>query len=252
MRKHLIWVLALAVGLSVAGVAYATDSTGIDFSTVKTSVSPNKQSATKFGNASLFVEVSTLTNANPGTPTSPGNVPAPTSNVKLTFDKQLKFTSKGLPQCKASLGGTTTQTALQLCKSSKVGGGSAVACIGATGTPCGVNKLPFVVTAFNGPPKGGKPTIILHSRNNQFQQTTVLTGTLDPKKNTLNVPVPALPATITDFKTTVGRTYKSKGKKYHYVSAKCSKGKYTLKGAFTYANGDPTDNVKATTPCKTK
>src|SRR5689334_12910990 len=142
MRKHLIWMLALGAAISVAGVAWATDGTGSDFSQLKTSVSPSKQSATKFGKASLAVETSTLSNANPGTPTSPGNTPVPTTNVKLTFDKQLKFTTKGLPQCKTSLEGTTTQSAIQLCKSSQVGGGSAVACLGKSGTPCS-SKIPF-------------------------------------------------------------------------------------------------------------
>jgi hypothetical protein len=254
MRKHLIWILALAIGLCAAGVAYATDSTGSDFSQLKQGVSPSKQSASKFGKASLAVETSTLDNANPGTPTSPGTTPVPTTNVKLTFDKQLKFTTTKLPQCKVSLEQTTTQSALQLCKSSKVGGGAATACLGKSGLPCS-SKISFLVTAFNGKPKGGKPTIILHSRNDQFQLTTVLTGTLDPKKNTLNVPIPASVysiATITDFKTTVGKAYKVKGKKYNYVGAKCSKGKYKLKGAFSYTGGDPTDNVSTTTPCKTK
>jgi hypothetical protein len=254
MRKHLIWVLAVAIGLSVAGVAYATDSTGSDFSQLATKVSPSKQDKSKFGKASLFVETSTLSNANPGTPTSPGNVPVPTTNVKLTFDKQLKFTTTKLPQCKVSLENTTTQSAIQLCKSSQVGGGKATACLGAANTPC-TSKLSFLVTAFNGKPKGGKPTIILHSRNDQFQLTTVLTGTLDPKANVLNVPIPSSVysvATITDFQTTVGKTYKANGKKYNYVSAKCSKGKYTLKGAFTYLGGDPVDNVSTTTPCQAK
>ncbi len=258
MRKYLIWVLALAVGLSTVGVAYATDSTGSDFSQLKTKVSPSKHDKKKFGKASLFIETSTLSNVNPGTPTSPGTVPVATTNVKLKLDKQLKFTTQGLPQCKVSLENTTTQSAIQLCKSAMVGGGKATACLGASGVPC-TSKLTFLVTAFNGKPKGGKPTLILHSRNDQFQLTTVLTGTLDPKKNVLNVPVPASVysvATITDFQTTVGKTYKIKrhGKKQkrNYVSAKCKTGKYTLKGAFSYVGSDPVDNVSTTTPCKTK
>ena len=247
-------MLALGAAISVAGVAMAADGTGTDFSQLKQGVSPSKQSATKFGKASLAVETSTLSNTNPGTPTSPGNVPVATTNVKLTFDKQIKFTTKKLPQCKVSLEQTTTQAALQLCKSSKVGGGAATACLGKAGTAC-TGKIAFVVTAFNGPTKGGKPTIILHSRNNQLQLTTILTGKLDPKTNVLNVPIPASVytlATITDFKTTVGRTYKAKGKKYNYVSAKCSKGKYKLKGQFKYFGGDPADNVSTTTPCQKK
>src|SRR6266536_5140537 len=129
MRKHLIWMLALATAVSVAGVAQATDSTGSDFSQLKMKVTPSKLSATKYGKAKLFVETSTLSNTNPGTPTNPGNVPVATSDVTLKFDKDLKFTTKGLAQCTKSLEGTTTATATQLCGKAKVGGGQATACI---------------------------------------------------------------------------------------------------------------------------
>jgi hypothetical protein len=249
MRKHLIWMLALATAVSVAGVAQATDSTGTDFSLLKTKVTPSKLSKTKYKSAKLFVETSTLNNTNPGTPTNPGNTPVPTSNVQLKFDKDLKFTTKGLAQCTKSLDGTTTATANQLCGSSKVGGGQATACIGSA-SPC--NKVSFVVTAFNGPLKGGKPTIILHSRDDAINTTTVLVGTLDPKTNVLNVPIPpavyAL-ATIADFQTTVKKSFSSKGKKYSYVSARCSHGSFKLKGTFKYSNGDPDDHPTATSKC---
>jgi hypothetical protein len=250
MRRHLIWMLALAVAVSAVGVAWATDSTGTDFSLLKMKVSPSKLSKKKYKGAKLFVETSTLTNANPGTPTNPGNTPVPTKNVKLTFDKDIKFTSKGLAQCKTSLEGTTTQQAVQSCGKAKVGGGAATACIG-TANPC--SSLPFVVTAFNGKPKGGKPTIVLHSRNDALSLTIVLIGTLDPKKNTLNVPIPASVyslSTITDFKTTVQKSYKSKGKKLNYVSARCSHKKLTLNGKFTYTS-DPTDKVSTKAKCTT-
>ena len=68
----------------------------------------------------------------------PGQRPGRDNNVKLTFRKQLKFTTKGLPQCKKSLENTTTAVgdpALQ--QSTKVGGsGQATACIGQAGIPC--------------------------------------------------------------------------------------------------------------------
>ncbi len=254
MRKHLIWILAVAVSASAVGIAYATDSTGADFSQLKQGLKPAKQDKHKFGKATISVETSTLSNANPGTPTSPGNVPIATTNVKLKFDKQIKFDNKGLAQCKKSLENTTTQQAIQLCGNAQVGSGSATACLGAAGVPC-TSKLAFKVTAFNGPGNSKVGSIILHSRNDQFQLTTVLKGTLTRKTNILNVPIPdsvSSVATITDFQTTVSKAFKSKGKKHNYVSAKCSKGKYTLKGEFKYKNGDPTDNVTTTTPCKTK
>jgi len=77
---------------------------------------------------------------------------------------------------------------------------------------------------------------------------------LDPKTNILDVPIPASVytlATITDFQTTVQKPYKSGGKKLNYVSAKCSKKSWTLKGVFIYTS-DPTDNPTVTQSCKQK
>jgi len=81
-------------------------------------------------------------------------------------------------------------------------------------------------------------------------------GTLNPKKNTLDVPVPALPSTtITDFKTTVEKSYKAKvhGKKktFNYASAKCSHKKLTLKGKFVYSDGESTDTPSTKAKCST-
>ena len=252
MRRHLVWMLAICGAMSVAGVAMATDSTGSNFSILASKVTPTKLSKTKFKPAKIFVDTSTLSNANPGTPASPGNIPVPTTDVTLQFDKsQIKLTYKGLPQCKVSLEGTTTATARQMCASSEVGSGSATACIGAAGSPCN-GKVSFVVTAFNGPTKNGNPTLILHSRNDGLALTTVLVGTYNTKKYTLDVPIPASVytlATITDFKTTVKKSFKSKGKKYSYVSARCKKGKIPLKGKFTYLGSEPTDNEVSNSKC---
>jgi hypothetical protein len=257
MRKHLIWMIALGAALAAVSVAQATDSTGTDYSVIGAKLTPSKQSKTTFGKAKLFTETSTLSNTNPGTPTSPGNIPKPTTNVKITYPKDFKFTSKGLGQCDAAkLENTSTANAKALCGKEQVGTGGATACIsgGASGVPCS-NKLPFVVTAFNGKLKGGKPTIILHSRNDANSLTTVLVGTLDPKTNVLNVPIPPSVyqlATITDYYATVQKAYKNpKGGTLNYVTAKCSSKKWTVKAEFSYVN-DPTDTVTVTQPCQQK
>jgi hypothetical protein len=256
MRKHLIWMIALGAAVAVAGVAQATDSTGSDFSELQMKATPSKQDKKKRGAAKLFVETSTLSNTNSGTPTSPGNIPKATTNVKLTFPKDFKFTNTGLAQCDAAkLENTTTASAKQLCGKAQVGAGQATACIGSAGTPCSGpgNPAHFVVTAFNGKPKGGNPTIVLHSRSDALTLTTILVGTLDQKTNVLNVPIPPSVyslATITDFQTTVQKAYKNpKGGTLNYVSAKCSKGSWTLKGEFKYTGGDPTDNPSVTQKC---
>jgi hypothetical protein len=252
MRKHLVWMLAICGAMSVTGIAMATDSTGSDFSLLASKVTPKKLSKTKFKTAKIFVDTSTLSNANPGTPTNPGNVPVPTTNVLLKFDKsQIKLAYKGLPQCKVSLEQTTTQTAEQKCGSAEVGSGAATACLGKAGVPC-TSKVQFKVSAFNGPTKGGHPTLILHSRNDQLQLTTILTGTFDTKAYTLNVPIPPSVytlATITDFFTTVKKTFKDGNTKRSYVTARCKKGKIPLKGTFSYLGGDPSDTVTSNSAC---
>lgn len=257
MRKHLVWMIALAIALTAAGVASATDSSGTDFSTFKMKVTPTKLSKKKYKPAKLFVETSTLNNSNPGSPTSPGSTPVPTTDVKLKFDKDLKFTSKGLAQCSVSkVQNATTSQAKQICGKAKVGGGSAYACVvgAAVGVPCTNNSIGHkqTVVAFNGKPKGGKPTIVLHSWSTGLPVPTVLVGTLNMKSNTLDVPIPKAVytlATITDFKTTVQRSFKVKknGKKktYHYVTARCSHKKLTLSGTFSYLGSEKADHVSA-------
>jgi hypothetical protein len=251
MRRHLALMLALAVAVSAVSVAWATDSTGTNFSQLKMKAKPSKLSKKKFKPVKLFVETSTLTNANPGTPTAPGNTPVPTKDTKLTFDKDIKLTTKGLAQCKKSLENTTTQQAISLCKKAKVGGGSATACIG-TANPC--SPISLKVTSFNGPKKGGKPTLILHGRNDTLGLTTVLVGKfVSTSPQVLDVKIPASVytlATITDFKDTVSKSWKFKGKTYHYASARCDDPKLTLKGKFTYT-ADPADTVKTKAHCTT-
>jgi hypothetical protein len=250
-RRHLILMLALATAVSAVTVGWAADSTGTNFSQVKANVKPSKLSKKKFKGVKIFVETSTLTNANPGTPTNPGNTPVPVKDTKLNFGKDSKLTTKGLARCKKSLEGTTTQRALLLCGKAKVGTGSATACIG-TLNPC--IHIPFVVTEFNGKPKGGKPTLILHSRNDAFGVTTILVGkytSIHPVVLDVKIPPSVYNlSTITDFKDTVQRSWKFKGKKYTYDSARCSDKKLTMHVTYTYTS-DPTDKVKASQKCTT-
>jgi hypothetical protein len=269
MRKHLVWILAAILAISVAGYAWARADTETSKATVK--VTPSKLSKTKFKNASLAVETSTLNNSDTGgTPTNPTTQPGPTNDVKLQFDDDLKFDPKGLGQCDINnLQGTTTAGAKAACGKEQVGAGSATVCFApgvGTGciTPPGANNpnLHAVVTAFNGKPNGGKPTILLHSRveNGGFTNTTVLTGTLT-KQNagdygyTLDVPVGPLPASsITDFQTKVGKTFKVKGKKHYYVTARChdSNKHIDMKSTFHYTDsGESTDTDHEFSTCKT-
>jgi hypothetical protein len=261
MRKHLVWFLAAILAISVAGYAWARADTSTSTATIK--VTPSKLSKTKFKKATLAVETSTINKTNGGTPTNPATQPAIVKTVKLGFDDDLKFNPKGLAQCNPNDLGTSTTTAQakQICGKAQVGSGSATACLaGGQGSPCSV--LPVVVTAFNGTPKGGKPTIVLHSRvdSGAVHTTTVLVGTLGPGGHgdydrVLTVPVPALPAiALTDFQTKVSKTFKVKGKKVNYIEARChdQNKQLNMTYEFDYTNSSESkDTGSASSKCST-
>jgi hypothetical protein len=216
----------VVTALSVAAVAYAANSTTGD-QIMK--VSPSKLSKKSFKNVKLTTETTFLNNSDPGSPSNPTLIPATASDVKLKFDDDIKFTTKGLPQCTKSLEQTTTQQALAKCGKAKVGSGHVTACVvGTVGNPC--FQVQGDITAFNGKPKGKNPTLILHVRTAPpIVATVILTGTL--KKggsgdfgSTLDVPVPyqTLPTATTDFTVAISKKYTVKGKKQSYVSARCA------------------------------
>ena len=97
-RKHLIWVLGLALALGVSAVAVGAGNTN-NTQTMDVTVTPSKQTASKFGNVklrSLTTTGSTTTGAFAITPISgdPGAV--------IFYDRDIKFDNKGLPTCKLS------------------------------------------------------------------------------------------------------------------------------------------------------
>ena len=144
MRKHLVWFLAAILAISVAGYAWARADTETSKASIK--VSPTKLSKTKYKNAKLTVETSTLNNTGGGTPTNPTTQPGATNDVKLQFDDDLKFDYKGLGQCDpASLANTTTAGAKALCGKEQVGGGSATVCF--AGSAARPARPRLVVTA---------------------------------------------------------------------------------------------------------
>ncbi len=240
MRKRFVWTLGLALALGVAAVAQAaTDNT----QTMKVTVSPSKQPKNAYGNASLHSVTTT------GTTASGTFAITPVIKAQIFYDKEIKFDTKGLKQCKTDLTGTTTQAALAACGKTKVGGGQAVVKI--AGDPANANTV-AKITAFNGKPVGGKPVILLHTRVDAIASTTVLVGKLNKTSGAfgwrLDVVVPPLPAgtATTVFDVTVGHKPVKVGKVVHrYVTAKCGDGKWKNKGTFFYKSDplDPTPNA---------
>ena len=265
MRKHLAWVLAIALLATTAGVAFA--STAND-STVSMKVTPKTLSKKKFKPATLNIETTTTVNGDPGTALEPTLFPDPTSKVVLSFDNDIKFNpkAKGLKgkctEMKLNLQ-TTIKDAKKACKHDQVGSGSATGCAGTTTClpigPNGTTGIPTDVLAFNGGKINKKKTSFLLWTNNAVSGTLVLPAVL--KKggsgdfgSTLTVTVPPVgggAGSLTEFKTKV--KYKD------YVTARChdKNHKLDVKAKFTYAingpghDGGGPDTVSGSSKCKT-
>jgi hypothetical protein len=235
-------LLAVAVAIPVTSAQSAVTS-----QTIKSVVTPSKLSKSRKTPtpAGIRVDVDAGWDAYGPSPAAPS--PAAVS-TDVDFDSDLIFNTKPVKPCALSkLAGTTTSQAIAACGQSKVGAGSATL----QGVLPGV--LHGVVTAFNGTPTGGSPTIYLHTRVDNPPLTQVLVGTLSkspagkPYGMRLHVPIPAQQLgggfeVITHFDTTVDRkfkvTKKVKGKKVKvksgYVTATCTDKKLQVQGVFGY------------------
>ena len=170
-RNALVAVVALGSVLGTASVASAADSTD-NTSSVQAGISPNYQSSTKAGEATLFSQVQTQDTDGigpdpdgPGGPTPPFGVgplalvSKAAERVEVHFDNDMVF--NGSPtkfdtcggQGGQDLDGTTTAQAVAECKDAVVGAGAAEALV-PTQLPAPAPptaKLELTITTFNGP-----------------------------------------------------------------------------------------------------
>ncbi|MEK6252613.1 MAG: hypothetical protein AABM43_11925 [Actinomycetota bacterium] len=247
MRKHLIWVLGLALALASVGIAYGAANT----ETITGTISPKKlPKKGKGAPVSLFLEVSATNSGNAF------QIPNPVTLAKVDLDKDIKIQQKGLPTCDPTqfTSATTTAQAKTACSDSLVGGGSSkIAVPSATGSP--PIEIAAVVTAFNG---AGK-TLILFTYNTLSGAQT-LVGKLGPSTGgakygtTLTVPVPPLAggsAVIQELNTKVSKKYHLHGNKASYVSSTCKDKKLQFQDRFTDNQGNTAGDT-FTQKCKQK
>ena len=252
MRKHLIWVLALAAMLAIAVTLSSVGGASAvpNIQTITGSFTPNKLPAHKKAPVALFTDVSAT---NPG---NPNNLPNATTLAKVDFDKDGAFYQKGFPTCDPTqfTAATTTQQAKDACGDSLEGGGTSIIQVPSTtgGPPININAT---VTAFNGKGK----TLVLFTYNTLSGAQTLI-GTVGPSTGgakygtTLTVPVPPLAggsAVIQEFNTKVSKKYHYKGKKASYVSSTCKDKKLNFQARFTDNQGN-TATGTFTQKCKQK
>jgi hypothetical protein len=239
MRKYLIGVIACLVGALTFPSIGSADTTAL---TITSPVTPSKQDKKVRGGVST-VFTSTDTHA--------GDLPCPTGTVSMlscyayppstnafiTFPSDFKFDPGTLPDCSlGSLQGKGTASARAACPRSIVGGGSNVQAFSDG------RILQGVITAFNGTPSGGNPSLYLHVDLPGVASKPILSGVF--RGNSLSVAIPPVPGSVIEnFSTSINRivTRKTKNKrtgkvkKTFYLSAKCSKGTWSTTETVTYS-----------------
>jgi hypothetical protein len=245
MRKRRTLVTALAVAASAAiaaSIAVAGPPvTGADGNSqsIDVKIGPKKLSKSTYSPATLEVTTKVSTN-------QPSGVPSPAVRVLVDFDKNAKLYTKGIPTCNASqLQNVSTEIAKQNCGKAEIGKGKASALL-----PVGTKVFPVAqeVTAFNGVPKGGRPTVLLHTYGTTPVQTTlVLTGVVSNYNKEgygprLDVEVPLIAGgagALLEFNVKIDKKYRYKGKQRSFISTKCPNSKkLKARGAFTFKDGE--------------
>ncbi|MGN6215823.1 MAG: hypothetical protein ACTHN7_02550 [Solirubrobacterales bacterium] len=233
-----IVVLAAAIAATAAIAGPVVSGPDGNTQSIESTITPKKLSKKKFTPGTL--SVTTLTTST----TDPNGVPVPAVHATIDFDKNATLFTKGLPTCNpAKVVGQSTEGAERACGKAKIGSGHATALLRAGK----VYEVPQVVTAFNGVPKGGKPTVILHTYGTvPLQASVVLVGTVSKFDKEgygprLDLEVPLIAGgtgALKEFQVKINKKWRYKGVQRSFISAKCPNSKkLKARGTFTYRDG---------------
>ena len=94
------------------------------------------------------------------------------------------------------------------------------------------------VTAFNGPPSGGNPMVLLHMDIDRSTTSPILTAIV--RGNVLTIQGPVTPgAVLTNLTTTINRrvSLRKGRKRFFFVSARCSRRRWQASATVFYTDG---------------
>jgi len=239
MRKVALFCVALFVGaLGVTAVESAIQGN----QTVSVSLKSNRA-----GTKAKPRSVSKLTTTT-ATTIVPGEPPFAATSATIHFDKNLVFSPSKFPKCSQAV---VQRNNANCPKGSKVGSGSAQSTL-FSGANASGNPAP-TVTAYN----GANNKLYLLVVNQSPAVRAVMVGSLRPdtgkygRKLVVAIPgvlqnggLPGLTITLTQFKTSVGGTFKGTP----FVALKgCSGGKLNYKGDFTFRDINGAVSTKSAT-----
>ena len=248
-RFAVIFALAAAGVIAVAGIAMAAATSNFTFKFSPASVPKNN-----FKAGALATDLRT-SYTNPGNNNPGGAV----ERTRIFLDKNWKINPNAAAKCSSSqLANKTMKQAMAACGNALVGRGTAQA------TANGLFTINACVLLFNGKPQNNQPTLKVFTRaqasnpssiscadpknNTQGNVTVLLNGVLKPasglygKVLDVNNITQASQFPLTIFKTTI--------KKGNYVSARCAAANKTwhMQTIWTY-NDNTTKTVHKTQAC---
>jgi hypothetical protein len=241
----------VVVGLLGCGTAYAlTAEIGKTFVSATASLQP--RALPEKGNAPVVLSNITRIGTKDSTP------PPALKKIVFLLDKHGSVDTKGLPVCTAAkLENATPAQARNRCATSLVGEGTAKAEVNLPGQPATTIKSPL--SFFNGPPKGGKPTLIAHAYETlPVPKALVVPITIERVKHgrygfRAEVEIPPIAegfGAATLAEANLGKTRKRGGKTVGYLNAHCAGGRLQVYGTLSFTNGDFFP-ATLTSPCHT-
>jgi hypothetical protein len=247
LRRITIFAALLAASIC-ASAAAITAEVGPVWVSATASLKPRELPGR--GNAPVFL--SSITRVG----THDRSTPPTLQTLLFQLDKNGTIDTKGLPTCSsAKLEGTTTTVARKRCAGALVGKGTGKALVTMPGRP------PFTITTplsfFNGPPVGGRPTLIGHAYETVPAPETLLVPITIERVSMgrygfqAEVHLPEIAdgygaATLAEAK--IGAIRMRGGREVGYINAHCAGGRLQVQGSARFTNGDFFP-VTLTSPC---
>ena len=172
-----------------------------------------------------------------------GGAPTALKEMRLEFDRDGKLEVRGLPVCSVGMiAHATVDQARRKCAAAIIGTGHVGAFFDLFGVPI---QARVKATLFNGPRKGGNPTVVGHTYTT-LPTTRTYTAVIPIKplkhgpysyRATFDVPKLAADGVLTHIDGRIGRRYDFKGRERSYVNARCTTGIIRTHGHFLFADG---------------
>jgi hypothetical protein len=177
--------------------------------------------------------------------TTDGTRPSPLRRLVLEFDKHGAVETRGLPKCtRQKLIATSVKTARRNCSGSIVGKGFGTALV-VLPEQRGI-KASSPLTLFNGPRRGGNPTVLGHAHLDYPAPTTyVILIEIEKVRNGRYGfrTVADFPRIANDYgspisgRLTIGRKWKHKGRTLSYANAHCADGRLQAQAEVSFKDG---------------